>query len=171
MFVYGFSAEKVGRTLNTLSGGHPSPSTVSRVFHTLEDEFEEWKKRPLSAHDLYVIADGTYFSVIDNGQGTKMPILAVIGVDETGKREVLGFCTGDRENQQAWEALRDDLKERGVQQVDLWITDGRKAIIHAIHPTPSNASFSKSKSAITKWPPLSAMKTVACCYSMRLFVV
>jgi putative transposase len=132
MFVYGVSTEKVGQTLETLSGSRPSPSTVSRVFHTLEAEFEEWKKRPLQSHYLYVIADGTYFSVIYDGQGAKMPILAVIGIDETGQREVLGFCTGDRENQQAWEALLDNLKERGLKQVDLWITDGSKAIIHAI---------------------------------------
>jgi transposase-like protein len=139
MFVYGVSAEKVGQTLETLSGSRPSPSTVSRVFHTLEAEFEEWKKRPLQSHYLYVIADGTYFSVIYDGQGAKMPILAVIGIDETGKREVLGFCTGDRENQQAWEALLDNLKERGLKQVDLWITDGGKAMIQAIESKFLNA--------------------------------
>lgn len=132
MFVYGVSTVKVGQTLESLSGSRPSPSTVSRVLHTLEAEFEEWKKRPLAAHYLYVIADGTYFSVIYDGQGAKMPILAVIGIDETGKREVLGFCTGDRENQQAWEALLDNLKERGLKQVDLWITDGGKAMLNAI---------------------------------------
>lgn len=132
MFVYGVSTEKVGQVLETLSGSHPSPSTVSRVFHTLEEEFEAWKKRPLQSHYLYLIADGTYFSVIYDGQGTKMPILAVIGIGLEGKREVLGFSTGDRENQQAWEALLADLKERGLEQVDLWITDGGKAMIQAI---------------------------------------
>jgi len=132
MFVYGVSTEKVGQVLETLSGSRPSPSTVSRVFHTLEEEFVAWKKRPLQSHYLYLIADGTYFSVIYNGQGVKMPILAVIGIDVTGKREVLGFSTGDRENQQAWEALLTDLKNRGLERVDLWITDGGKAMINAI---------------------------------------
>lgn len=132
MFVYGVSTEKVGQVLETLSGSRPSPSTVSRVFHTLEEEYEAWKKRPLQSHYLYLIADGTYFSVIYNGQGVKMPILAVIGVDVTGKREVLGFSTGDRENQPAWEALLTDLKNRGLERVDLWITDGGKAMINAI---------------------------------------
>jgi len=139
MFVYGVSTEKVGQVLETLSGSHPSPSTVSRVFHTLEEEFAAWKKRPLQAHYLYVIADGTYFSVIYDGQGQKMPILAAIGIDATGKREVLGFSTGDRENQQAWETLLTDFKERGLQSVDLWITDGGKAMINAIESRFLNA--------------------------------
>jgi transposase-like protein len=35
MFVQGVSTEKVGRIVESLSGSHPSPSTVSRVFHML----------------------------------------------------------------------------------------------------------------------------------------
>ncbi|MEP6896320.1 MAG: IS256 family transposase [Chloroflexota bacterium] len=132
MFVQGVSTERVGQIVETLSGSHPSASTVSRVFHTLEEEFAEWKKHPLQAHYLYLILDGTYFSVIYDGKGTKMPILAVIGIDLEGKREVLGFSTGDRENQQAWEALLTDLKNRGLETVDLWISDGGKAMINAI---------------------------------------
>lgn len=132
MFVQGVSTEKVGGIVETLSGNHPSPSTVSRIFHTLEGEFADWKKRPLQSHYLYAIADGTYFSVIYDGQGEKMPILAVIGIDWEGKREILGFITGDRENQQAWEDLLENLKERGVKMIDLWITDGGKAMINAI---------------------------------------
>jgi transposase-like protein len=132
MFVQGVSTEKVGKIVETLSGNHPSPSTVSRVFHTLEEEFATWKRRPLQTHYLYVIADGSYFSVIYNGVGQKMPILAAIGIDVAGKREVLGFSTGDRENQSAWEALLTDFKERGLETVDLWITDGGKAMINAI---------------------------------------
>lgn len=132
MFVQGVSTEKVGGIIETLSGSHPSPSTVSRIFHTLEEEFNGWKKRSLQAHYLYALADGTYFSVIYDGKGEKMPILAVIGIDVEGKRDVLGFTTGDRENQQAWEDLLDNLKERGVATIDLWITDGGKAMINAI---------------------------------------
>jgi len=132
MFVGGLSTSRVGEVVNTLSGEPPSPSTVSRVFHGLEEEFEGWKKRPLQAHYLYVFADGTYFTVIYDSQGEKMPILAVIGIDAEGKREILGFTIGDRENQKAWEDLMEDLKGRGVQQIDLWITDGGKAMINAI---------------------------------------
>ena len=47
-------------------------------------------------------ADGTYFTVIYNGEGCKMPILAVVGIAASGEREVLAFSVGDRENEQAW---------------------------------------------------------------------
>jgi putative transposase len=118
--------------METLTGSHPSPSTVSRVFHTLEAEYEQWKSRSLCERYAYAFADGTYFTVIYNGVGCKMPILAVVGIRATGEREVLGFCTGDRENQHAWEDLLEDLKARGVQHVGLWVTDGNQAMLNAI---------------------------------------
>jgi putative transposase len=61
-----------------------------------------------------------------------MPILVVIGITMTGEREILAFSVGDRENQTAWELLLDDLKQRGLHQVGLWITDGLKAMLKAI---------------------------------------
>jgi putative transposase len=132
MFVKGVSTQKVGEVMETLTGSQPSASTVSRVFHTLEGEYEQWKQRQLAEHYVYAFADGTYFTVIYNGEGCKMPILAVVGIAATGEREVLAFRVGDRENQQAWEDLLDDLKTRGVQKIDLWISDGGRAMLNAI---------------------------------------
>jgi putative transposase len=132
MFVQGVSTLQVGNVLETLTDSKPSPSTVSRVFHTLEGEFESWKKRRLAAHYLYAFADGTYFSVIYDGEGHKMPILAIVGINTAGEREVLAFTIGERENQAAWEDALEDLKQRGVEKVDLWITDGNQAMLNAL---------------------------------------
>jgi transposase-like protein len=88
--------------VETLTGAKPSASTVSRVFHTLEAEYAHWKSRPLAERYVYAEAFGTYFTVIYNDEGCKMPILAVVGIAETGEREVLAFRVGERENEQAW---------------------------------------------------------------------
>lgn len=148
MFVFGASTVRVGEVVETLTGTHPSASTVSRVFHTLEAEFEAWKTRPLAAQYVYVFADGTYFTVIYEAEGQKMPILAVVGIDAAGTREVLAFTVGERENQSAWEDLLEQLKTRGVQQVDLWITDGHQAMLNAVQgkfPTAARQRCVKHK--------------------------
>jgi transposase-like protein len=132
MFVGGVSTARVGEVVEVLSGVDLSSSTVSRIFHSLDEEFKGWKSRPLQNRYLYVFADGTYFTVIYGEEGCKMPILAVIGIDETGKRDVLAFTVGERENQHAWEDLLENLRSRGVQQIDLWITDGNQAMLNAI---------------------------------------
>jgi transposase-like protein len=148
VFVFGASTTRVGEVVETLTGTHPSASTVSRVFHNLEDEFNAWKSRPRAAHYLYLFADGTYFTVIYDGDGQKMPILAVIGITPTGEREVLAFTVGERENQAAWEELLEQLKLRGVAQVDLWITDGNQAMLNAVQlkfPTAARQRCVKHK--------------------------
>jgi putative transposase len=132
MFIKGVSTRGVGEVMETLTGLAPSASTVSRVFHTLEGEYQAWKSRPLSPRYEYLFADGTYFTVIYENEGCKMPILVVIGIKPSGEREVLGFSVGDRENQRAWEGVFEDLKHRGVKEVGLLITDGHQAMLNAI---------------------------------------
>lgn len=132
MCIGGVSMTRVGEVVETWTGTKPGASTVSRVFHTLESEYEQWKTRKLAERYVYAFADGTYFRVIYNGEGCKMPILAVVGIAETGEREVLAFSVGDRENEQAWKDLLEDLKQRGVKTIDLWVSDGNQAMINAI---------------------------------------
>jgi len=140
MFVKGVSTRGVGQVLEALSGSKPSPSTVSRVFHTLEGEYQTWKTRPLAKRYEYAFADGTYFTVIYRDEGCKMPILAVVGINAAGEREVLAFTVGDRENQTAWEDLFDDLKARGVKEIGLWVTDGHQALLNALGTRFANSA-------------------------------
>jgi putative transposase len=120
MFVGGVSQQTVGAVAEHLTGTPASPSTVSRVFHTLEAEFATWQKRKLPTRYVYVFADGTYESVIYDGTGQKMPILALIGITPDGQRQVIAFTTGERERAGAWEDLLANIKDRGVQTVDLF---------------------------------------------------
>jgi len=131
MFIGGVSTQGASELFETLTGSKASPSTVSRIFHTLQEEYEAWKRRPLAERYAYLFADGTYFTVIYEQKGYKMPILAVVGITTDGRREVLGFTVGDRENQTAWEELFEDLKQRGLKTVGLGITDGNQATINA----------------------------------------
>jgi transposase-like protein len=148
MFVFGASMVRVGEVVETLTGLTPSPSTVSRVFHKLDTEFEAWKQRPLAEHYAYVFADGTYFTIIYDGEGAKTPVLAVVGIRADGTREVLAFAVGERENQAAWADLFADLKRRGLKVIDLTITDGGQAMLNALaqhFPTTPRQRCAKHK--------------------------
>src|SRR5260370_30930775 len=99
MFVKGLSTRQVGQVMETLTGTKPSPSTVSRVFHTLEAEYAQWKTRQLEERYAYAFADGTYFTVIYNDAGCKMPILPGTAILSTAESQVLAFSARDREHQ------------------------------------------------------------------------
>jgi transposase-like protein len=117
MFVQGVRTRKVGQVIETLTGSPPRATTLSRVFHTLEAEYEQGKTRRVEERDASAFAEGTYFTVIYNDEGCKMPIWAVVGISESAERQVLAFH-GARENEQAWKDLFDDLKARGVKAID-----------------------------------------------------
>ena len=94
MFVQGVSTSRVGEVVETLTGSKPSASTASRVFDTLEGEFEAWKKRPLGSAYLYAFADGTYFTVIYDWEGCKTPILAVVGINRRANASCWASASG-----------------------------------------------------------------------------
>jgi len=132
MFIKGLSTAAVGQVVGPLLDTDPSPTTVSRIFHNLEDECTAWRQRPLEVHYRYIYADGTYFTIGYEDQYDKTPILAAMGVKENGERDVLGFMPGDKESRPAWDSFFDDLKRRGLAGADLWITDGGPAVIGAV---------------------------------------
>ena len=63
MFVSGTSTHKVGEVAQTLMGVAPSASAVSRLNHTLTEQFEAWRVRPLLIHYRILYLDGIHFSV------------------------------------------------------------------------------------------------------------
>jgi transposase-like protein len=133
MFIGGVSQAQVGQIIGHMTDSPaPSPTTVSRVFHGLADEFATWKQRTLVAHYAYLFVDATYFTVIYDGTGVKTPILAAVGIRPDGTREVVAFTTGESENEAAWKDLFADLKQRGVQQIGLVISDGGQAMLKAL---------------------------------------
>lgn len=63
MFVSGTSTHKVGQVVEKLTGVTPSASSVSRLNHTLTEQYEAWRQRPLLAHYRILYLDGIHFTV------------------------------------------------------------------------------------------------------------
>ena len=104
-YVKGVNTTGVGEIIETQIDTHPSPSAVSRVFHSLDEKFTGWKQRKLKAHYRYIFTNAIYFIVNYGENGCKMHILAMIGIDADWKREVLAFTVDERENRKAQDDL------------------------------------------------------------------
>jgi putative transposase len=133
MFVAGVSTTKVGEVAEQLIGVAPSKSAVSRLNADLEAQFKEWRLRPLKDHWRIFYPDGIYYDVRHGEQADRMVVLAVLGVDQNGDKDVLGLRLSAEESKEGWAALFNDLRKRGVSQVDLAVTDGNDGLIAALH--------------------------------------
>ncbi len=129
MFFGGVSQRQVGPVVEPLLGVSPSASAVSRLAHDLEGECAAWRERPLQSHYQVIYLDGVYFPILHGDKKDETPLLVALGVDERGRKEVLSVSVAGAETADAWQGVVDDLKQRGVQQVDLLLTDGDAGLI------------------------------------------
>src|SRR6266550_582164 len=132
MFVSGTSTHKVGEVAQTLMGVAPSASAVSRLNQTLTEQFETWRERSLLAHYRILYLDGIHFTVRHGAKTDATMILTALGVDLDGSREVLGFRACAEESKDGWSCLLQDLRHRGVKEVDLIVTDGHDGLLAAV---------------------------------------
>jgi putative transposase len=133
MFVSGTSTHKVGKVAQTLMGVAPSASAVSRLNQSLTEQFEAWRVRPLLPHYRILYLDGIHFTVRHGSQTDSTIILTALGVDLEGNKEVLALRACAEEDKDGWSCLLQDLRNRGVSEIDLLVTDGHDGLLAAIN--------------------------------------
>jgi putative transposase len=132
MFVTGTSTHKVGEVAQTLLGVAPSASTISRLNHTLTQQFETWRTRPLQDHWRILFLDGVHFSIRHGKKADSTIILTALGVDLAGNKEVLALRACAEEDKDGWGCLLQDLRSRGAAHIDLIVTDGHEGLLAAV---------------------------------------
>lgn len=133
MYVQGVSTRKVTQVLEQLCGLEVSSTQVSRCAALLDEELQRWRQRPLG-EILYLILDARYEKVRVAGAVVSCAVLCAIGIDEQGRRSVLGVSVSLSEAEIHWREFLQSLQERGLFGVRLIISDnhaGLKAALQA----------------------------------------
>lgn len=122
MYVQGVSTRKVAAITEQLCGFEVSSTQVSRAAAELDAVFEAWRTRALGVY-RYVYLDARYEKVRQDGQVRDAAVLIASGVDEHGKRAVLGVSVALSEQELHWRTFLQRLVERGLRGVELIISD------------------------------------------------
>jgi transposase-like protein len=127
LYLKGISTGDFSEALAALLGQDApglSATAIVRLKDGWIDEHDAWQKRDLSAKRyVYVWADGIYLQA--RLEDEKQCILVLIGATPEGRKELVGFTDGARENAQDWRELLLDLKRRGLAvRPELGIADG-----------------------------------------------
>lgn len=128
LYLKGVSAGDFAEALGALLGAQAaglSASTISRLKAKWVEEHQDWQKRSLQGKRyVYVWADGVYFN-LRNGEDDRQCILVLIGVTDTGDKELLGMEAGFRESELTWKTLLLRLVDQGLSvDPELAIGDG-----------------------------------------------
>jgi len=143
MYVQGVSTRKVKAITEELCGHEVSASTISRLNVKLDEELEQFATRRLSEAFPYLILDARYEKVREDGVITNQAVMIAIGVDWEGRRNVLAVELANRESQSSWKEFCLALKQRGLQGVELVISDDHAGLRKAIAEVFTEAAWQR----------------------------
>jgi transposase-like protein len=122
MYVQGVSTRRVAAITQQLCGAAVTSTQVSRAAGLLDEVLEAWRNRPLGKI-VYLYLDARYEKVRLDGQIRDAAILIAAGVGADGKRRILGVSVSLSEAELHWRSFLEDLTGRGLQGVQLIISD------------------------------------------------
>jgi transposase-like protein len=123
MYVQGVSTRKVKAITEELCGHEFSASSVSALNVKLDEELERFARQPLEEEYPYVMLDARYEKVRENGIVSSRAIQVAIGINQEGRRRILGVELANRESITSWREFLLGLKARGLRGVQMVISD------------------------------------------------
>ncbi len=122
MYVQGVSTRKVATVVEELCGSSVSSTQVSKCAAKLDAELQTWRNRPLASFP-YLVLDARYEKVRHAGCLVDCAILIALGVDEAGKRTILGVSVALSEAEAHWRQFLSSLQQRGLHGVSYIVSD------------------------------------------------
>lgn len=150
MVVSGVSTRKVTAITEELCGRSFSKSTVSALCMALDPAVTAFRERPLEKRYPFVMADAIYTKVRENGRIRSKGLMIAIGINEQGYREVLGFCCADSETEAGWTAFFRELKDRGLSQVEMVVSDSHKGLVQAAKQCFQGATWQRCQTHFSR---------------------
>ena len=144
-YVEGVSTRKVDRLVQGLGLTGMDKSKVSRICRELDEAVTAFRNRPLEVAYPYLWLDALYLKVRQNHRIVSMAMVIAIGVRETGEREVLDLDVGASEEGAFWLAFLRNLASRGLEGVQLVISDAHEGLKEAIGMVLTGAAWQRCR--------------------------
>ena len=132
MYAKGMTTRQISDTIEDIYGFEVSESMISNITDKLLPQIEEWQNRPLSSVYPIVFIDAIHFSVREDGIVRKLAAYVVLGINDSGHKEVLTIQIGENESSKYWLNVLNSLKNRGVKDILILCSDGLTGLKEAI---------------------------------------
>ena len=144
-YIEGISTRKVDDLVQALGLSGVDKSAVSRICQGLDEVVEPFRQRPLLGRYPYVWLDAVYLKVRENQRIVSKAVVIAIGVRDSGEREVLGFAVGASEEQAFWSEFLRSLVGRGLQGVQLVVSDAHEGLKAALTQVLAGATWQRCR--------------------------
>lgn len=137
LFGLGMGYQGINQYLKEMYDTEIDESTMTAITDRVIPKLREWQARPLDEVYPIIWMDAIHFKVKDNGRAECKAVYIVLGINESGFKDVLGIYLAESEGANFWLSVLTDLRNRGVKDILIASVDGLKgfpAAIEAIFP-------------------------------------
>lgn len=131
-YIQGISTRSVDDLVQAMGMTGISKSQVSRLCEEIDGKVYGFLHRQLEGNWPYLWLDATYVKVRQGGRIVSVAVIIAVGVNDAGRREVLGLTIGASEAATFWTEFLRSLNDRGLRGVKLVISDDHKGIKAAV---------------------------------------
>jgi putative transposase len=132
MYARGMTTREIQGHLRELYGVEMSPDLVSTITDAVMEEVAEWQNRPLDPMYPLMFFDAIRVKIRDNGMVRNKAVYLALGVKPDGTKDILGLWIEQTEGAKFWLKIMNELKNRGIEDVLIVVTDGLKGFPEAI---------------------------------------
>ena len=132
LYGLGTSYDGIISHLQEIYGVEVSAATISSVTDKLVPMLNEWRARPLESVYAVVFLDAMFFKVKQDNKVTTKVLYNIMGINNSGHKEILGFYPSESEGAHFWLSVLNDLKARGIEDILIACIDGLKGFPEAI---------------------------------------
>ena len=128
----GLSTREITEFIRSQYHVEVSAEFISTVTEKVNDDVRQWQGRPLDSVYPVVFFDALRINIRKDGVIKKMAVHLALGVRCDGRRDVLGMWVHENEGAAFWTSVFTELKNRGVEDIPIAVTDGLKGMTQAI---------------------------------------
>lgn len=145
-YLAGVSTRRVDKLVRQLGIEGISKSQVSQIATDLDEAVEAFRARPLEGLYPYVWLDALVVRCRDDRTAMSgVCCMVAVGVNPEGRREVLGVELATSEDGAGWTSFLRGLHARGLDGVQLVISDAHPGLVEAAHSVMAGAAWQRCR--------------------------
>jgi len=141
LYSKGMTTRDIQSTVKELYGVEVSHTLVSEVTQAVMEDVQEWQSRPLDKIYPIVWLDAIAVKVHKDSRVISMNIHIALGVNMSGRKEILGMWIAETEGAKFWAQVLSEISNRGVKDVFVFCVDGLTGFPQAIKGIFPNADI------------------------------
>lgn len=133
LYGLGMGYRDISKHIEDMYGIEISKSTISNITDSILPKIKEFKERQLEEVYPIIFLDAMFFKVKEDGRIISKAFYSALGIDQEGRKDILGIYVQESEGANFWLNILTDLHNRGVKDILIACVDGLKGFPEAIN--------------------------------------